>query len=335
MEAAQKILTALKPPYAIANHYLHVTGSIGISLYPTDGRDADTLIKHADVALYIAKDYGRDRYQFYSPAIHNQASELLVLENCLHYAWQRGEFEIYYQPKVSISTGKITSMEALLRWKSPELGEVSPSKFIPIAEENGQIILIGEWVLKTACEQMKTWIDASLPPIRIAVNLSARQFQQQGLVETVAQTLESFGLEPSLLELEVTETTAMQNMNFTKEVLNDLHAVGVLLTMDDFGTGYSSLNYLKQFPLHTIKIDQSFVRDIVNDICDRAIANAVIALGHGLGMIVVAEGVETREQLECLRALGCDEMQGYFFSQPLSDKEATTLLIRQKSFMES
>lgn len=325
-ETAQRILDALKPPFLLGNDYLHITSSIGIALYPDDGEDAETLIKNADAALYSAKAKGRNNYQFYTRNINEEASELLFLENRLHHAWERGEFRVYYQPKVNINTGKITGMEALVRWQSPELGFVAPVKFIPIAEENGLIVPIGEWVLRTACRQNKAWLDAGLPPMRIAVNLSARQLQQPDLVEMVAQVLAETKLESGFLELEITETTAMQNLDLTREILKKLNTMGVRIAIDDFGTGYSSLNYLKKFPIQTIKIDRSFVRDMTVDLYDVAIAKAVIALGQSLNMSVVAEGVETLEQLECLRQLGCEEMQGYLFSEPLPDKDAIALL---------
>jgi len=325
-ETAQRILDALKPPFLLGNDYLHITSSIGIALYPDDGEDAETLIKNADAALYSAKAKGRNNYQFYTRNINEEASELLFLENRLHHAWERGEFRVYYQPKVNINTGKITGMEALVRWQSPELGFVAPVKFIPIAEENGLIVPIGEWVLRTACRQNKAWLDAGLPPMRIAVNLSARQLQQPDLVEMVAQVLAETKLESGFLELEITETTAMQNLDLTREILKKLNTMGVRIAIDDFGTGYSSLNYLKKFPIQTIKIDRSFVRDMTVDLYDVAIAKAVIALGQSLNMSVVAEGVETLEQLECLRQLGCEEMQGYLFSEPLPDKDAIAFL---------
>ncbi len=325
---AQHILDVLQPPFLIGNHYFHISSSIGIALYRGDGEDPETLIKNADVALYSAKEQGRKNYQFYTPTINEQASELLVLENRLHNALERGEFAIYYQPKVNIKTGKITGMEALLRWNCPSLGFVSPGKFIPLAEENGLILPIGEWVLQTACAQAKAWIEAGSPPIRVAVNLSVRQFQQPNLVKLVARCLEQAGLEPNYLELEITETITMQNVDLTRSILGQLDEMGVLISMDDFGTGYSSLSYLKNFPLHTLKIDRSFVRDLTVDPYDVAIASTVVALGRGLNMTVVAEGVETQEQLEKLRSLGCDEMQGYLFSKPLPPKDAIALIQR-------
>ncbi|MFB2893928.1 putative bifunctional diguanylate cyclase/phosphodiesterase [Aerosakkonemataceae cyanobacterium BLCC-F50] len=328
---AQKILDTLKPPFIIDNHYLHITCSIGIAIYPENGEDGDTLIKNADIALYNVKRDGRNNYSFYNPSINAQNSELLILENRLHYAWERGEILLYYQPRVNIATGKITGVEALVRWQSPELGFVSPVEFIPLAEETGLIVPLGEWILYTACTEIKAWIDRGLPEIRVAVNLSARQFQQTNLVSMVTQILTETGLSPQNLELEITETIAMQNVKITKEKLNQLSQMGIHISMDDFGTGYSSLSYLKQFPLHSLKIDRSFVKDITFDPCDLAIASAIVALGKGLNINVVAEGVETEAQLECLRQLGCAEIQGYFFSPPLPAKDTIKLLKKHQS----
>ena len=328
---AQKILDIFKQPFIIDNHYLHITCSIGIAIYPENGQDSDTLIKNADVALYNVKRNGRNSYIFYSPNINAEDSELLILENRLHHAWDRGEILLYYQPRVNITTGKITGIEALVRWKSPELGFVPPVKFIPIAEETGLIVPLGEWILYKACTEMKAWIDRGLSDIRVAVNLSARQFQQSDLVPIVTQTLRRTGLDAKFLELEITETIAMQNIKYTKEKLNQLSDMGIHISMDDFGTGYSSLSYLKQFPLHSLKIDRSFVKDITFDPCDLAIASAIVALGKGLNINVVAEGVETEAQLEYLRQLGCAEIQGYFFSPPLPAKDTIKLLKEHQS----
>ncbi len=323
---AKIILNTLKTPFFINQNALHITASLGIALYPGDGNDSATLIKNADVALYSAKEKGRNNYQFYSPEINSEFSELLAIENRLHHALDRQEFFIHYQPKVNIETKKITGVEALIRWQSPMLGIISPAKFIPIAEENGLITSIGEWVLRTACQQVQDWIQAGLPPVKVAVNLSVRQFQEENLVQNVTQILAETGLDPNYLELEITETIAMQNRELTKAILYQFDEMGVSISMDDFGTGYSSLNYLKNFPLHTLKIDRSFVRDLTTDPCDVAIATTIIALGHGLKMSVVAEGVETFAQLECLRSLGCEEIQGYLFSRPLPPERIADLL---------
>ncbi len=323
---AERIQAALKPEFALADRNLHVNSSIGIALYPDDGEDADTLIKNADAALYRAKEQGRNTWEFYTPAINSKASELLTLENSLYGALERGEFEIYYQPKVNIDSWKITGMEALLRWRHPALGLVSPAIFIPLAEENRLIVPIGEWLLKTACLQNKAWLEAGFFELRVAVNLSVRQFQQSNFVEMVARILAETGLEPRFLELEITESTAMQDIELCGKILTELNAMGIRLSMDDFGTGYSSLSYLKMFPFDSIKIDKSFAGDLTGDRCDAAIAKAAIAIGRGLNLQVVAEGVETPEQLACLKALQCEEMQGFFFSPPLSVQDATALL---------
>lgn len=325
-KAAQRIIQALKPAFYLEGHELHISSSMGIAIYPQDGEDAQTLLKNADAALYRVKEQGRNGFQIYTPAINSKASELLALESSLYHALERQEFSLQFQPQLNTTTWQITRMEALVRWHHPSLGLISPRVFIPLAEENGLIVPIGEWVLRTACAQNKAWQDAGMPPLRIAVNLSARQFQEPGMVETISQILAETGLAPACLELEITETTAMQNVDFTSAVLQELHDMGVHISLDDFGTGYSSLGYLKKFPLDTIKIDQSFVRELPTDANDLAIVRAVIALGHGLDLSVVAEGVETREQMELLRSLHCEDMQGYLFSKPLPALSATQFL---------
>ncbi len=327
VKTAQRILDNLKPAFKLEQQPFHVSTSIGIALYPNDGEDAETLVKNADAALYCAKERGRNNYQLYTSTINSQGSQLLNLEHRLHEALEQGEFEVFYQPKVNITTWKIQGMEALLRWKHPELGLVAPGIFIPIAEENGLIVPIGEWVLQTACTQNKAWQDALQPDLRIAVNFSARQFQQFNLVQMVANCLETTGLEAKYLELEITETTAMQDAEYTTKVLRELQSMGVQIALDDFGTGYCSLNYLKKFPLNVLKIDKSFVSELTTDPCERAIANAVATLGRDLNLSVVAEGVETKEQLECLRSLHCQEIQGHYFSAALSAGDASKLLV--------
>ncbi|XGV97279.1 MAG: EAL domain-containing protein [Leptolyngbya sp. BL-A-14] len=325
-KAAQRLSEALKPAFHLELHELYISTSIGIALYPHDGEDAQTLLKNADAALYRVKEQGRNGYQIYTPAINSQASELLALENSLHHALERQEFVLYYQPQINITTGAVTGMEALLRWQHPELGLIPPRVFIPLAEENGLVLAIGEWVLRTACTQSKAWLLAGLSPLRMAVNLSARQFQRPQLVQTIAQLLTELQLPPSSLELEITETTAMQDVDFTITMLEELRSMGVHISMDDFGTGYSSLGYLKRFPLTTIKLDQSFVHELTVDPSDAAIADAVIALGRGLHLNVVAEGVETQVQADYLRSRHCEEMQGYLFSPPMPAVEATQFL---------
>ncbi|WP_293157334.1 MULTISPECIES: EAL domain-containing protein [unclassified Microcoleus] len=327
IKTAQRILDNLKPAFKLEQQAFHISSSIGIALYPNDGEDAETLVKNADAALYRAKERGRNNYQLYTATLNPEGSQLLNIENRLHEALEQGEFEVFYQPKVNITTWKIQGMEALLRWKHPELGLVSPATFIPIAEENGLIVPIGEWVLQTACTQNKAWQDALQPDLRVAVNFSARQFQQFNLVQMVANCLERTGLAPKYLELEITETTAMQDVDYTTKVLRELQAMGVQIALDDFGTGYCSLNYLKKFPLNILKIDKSFVSELTTDPCERAIANAVATLGRDLNLSVVAEGVETKEQLDCLRSLHCHEIQGHYFSKALSAGDASKLLV--------
>ena len=328
---AQEILAALKPGFLIDNHLLHISASIGIAVYPNHGKDGETLIKNADAALNRAKLQGRNHYKVYNSAINSQASELLSLENSLHYAVERNELTLSYQPQVDITTGEICKFEALLRWQHPKYGLISPGKFIPIAEETGLIVPISEWVLRTACAQNKIWQNLGLPSVGVAVNLSARQFQQPHLVDTVRRVLAETKLSPQYLELEITESAAMQNVDFSKEILTSLNDMGVSISIDDFGTGYCSFNYLKQFPIHCLKIDRSFVQDLTKDTNDAAIITAMIALAHGLNLSVVAEGVETEEQRNLLRILECELMQGNLFSPAVCAQEATELLLKSKS----
>ena len=325
-KVAQQILDTIKQPFNLEGHQLHISSSIGIAVYPQNGEDSETLLRNADAALYRVKQQGRNNYQFYTAAMNSQASELLVLENELHHALHRGEFVVYYQPQVNITTGEITGMEALVRWQHPKFGLVTPTKFIPLAEETGLIVPIGEWVLKTACAQNKAWQDAGLPPLRVAVNLSARQFQQPFLLNVVSQTLQQTGLAPKFLELEITETIAMQDVDLTRTILTKLYQMGINLSIDDFGTGYSSLGYLKQFPLHSLKIDKSFVRDVATDPQNAGIINAIMTLGRGFNLRVIAEGVETEAEKDWLRSFQCEEMQGYLSSRPLPALQATELL---------
>ncbi len=322
----KRVLGSLKHAFQLEEHELYVRTSIGIALYPQDGEDSETLLKDADAALYAAKTRGRNNYRFYSPTLNSEASTSLKLETLLCQALEREEFVVYYQPQVNVNTGKIYGVEALIRWQHPELGLVSPGKFIRIAEETGLIVSIGEWVLWTACAQNRAWQSAGLPPVQVSVNLSPRQFQQPNLVSMVARVLEETGLEPQFLELEITETNIIENVENARLVLENLQQMGVYLSMDDFGTGYSSLGYLKQFPFHTLKIDQSFIRDMRGEQQELAIITAVIALGRAFNLRVVAEGVETQQQLELLRNLQCDQMQGYLFSKPLPAKDVTKLL---------
>lgn len=325
-QIATKILETLKPPFALEDKPIYLTTSIGIALYPEHGADAETLLKNADVALSQAKQLGRHDYQYYNATVHSQLNNLSRLNNLLYSALEKEEFLLYYQPIINVTTGKIAKMEALLRWQNPQLGFVSPQIFIPLAEENGTIVAIGEWVLKTACAQNKIWQEMELPPLKMSVNLSVRQFQQPNLVSTIIQILNQTQLAPSFLELEITESITMSDMELAKTILQRLKEVGITLSMDDFGTGYSSLGYLKQFPFNTLKIDRSFVKDLHPTSQDLAIVNAIIALGKGLKLNVVAEGVETEEIKELLKNMGCEYIQGYLFSKPLSAIDATELL---------
>ncbi|WP_016948881.1 bifunctional diguanylate cyclase/phosphodiesterase [Anabaena sp. PCC 7108] len=323
----EQIFSAFKQGFKIENHHFNITPSIGIAIYPLHGEDAETLIKNADAALYCVQSQGRNNYGLYQTSINSQASELFMLENSLYNALERQELQVYYQPQINSSTGEITKMEALLRWQHPEIGLISPANFIPIAEETGLILPISEWVLKTACLQTKVWqSDLNLPSLSIAVNLSTRQFQQPNLVAMIQQILSETKLKTKYLELELTETAAMQDVELTKQILSELGDIGITISIDDFGTGYSSLSYLQDFPIHSLKIDRSFVCNLTNSNSDSAIITAIIALANELNLAVVAEGVETEEQFELLRLLNCEVMQGYLFSYPLSAEDATSML---------
>ncbi len=330
---AKQIIETLNIPLKFNGQELHIKASLGIAFAPYDGDDAETLLKNADAAMYRSKQQGRNNYQFYTEAIGTKAQERLILENNLYKALERQEFCLHYQPQIDLQTGQIFGMEALIRWQNPDLGFVSPGLFIPIAEEMGLIHLIGEWVLRTACIQNKLWQSLGLPSIRMAVNLSALQFQEKNLVTTIAQTLEATKLEPQYLELEITESMAMQDISLTISVLQTLRSMGIQIAIDDFGTGYSSLSSLKHFPLDKLKIDQSFIQELVTDSYDAAIINALLALGQGLKLEVVAEGVETQEQLEFLRSVKCDGVQGYLLSRPLPTKEATVCLAKKERWI--
>lgn len=314
---AQKVLVVLAEPFMLDSREVFVTASIGIALYPFDGADHGTLLKNADVAMYRAKEHGRNNYQFYTAEMSARAMERLALENDLRRALERNEFLLHYQPQVHLASGDIIGLEALIRWHHPELGLVPPADFISPAEETGLIVPIGEWVLFSACQQARAWQDAGHREVRVAVNLSGRQLKQRDLVDTVRGVLSDTGLEPKWLELELTESSIMQNDKLTRSTLWELHDMGVRLSIDDFGTGYSSLSYLKRFPIDTLKIDRSFVRDITTDPDDAAIATAIIAMAHNLKLEVVAEGVETAEQRQFLQDRGCDSIQGYLISRPV------------------
>jgi diguanylate cyclase (GGDEF)-like protein/PAS domain S-box-containing protein len=317
---ALKVLDAVRHPVTVDQHELFVSTSIGISMFPDDGDDAETLLKNADRAMYHAKELGRDNYQ-YATATAQEGEGRLALERSLHHALERGELVVHYQPMVEIATGSVVGAEALVRWNHPERGMVQPEEFIPVAEETQLIVPIGEWVMRTACAQMKAWHDAGHDWLRIAVNLSPRQFQHRDLSTTIERVLEETGFPPTFLELEITESTAMQNVDLSLSVLNRLKEMGLRISIDDFGTGYSSLSYLKRLPVDTVKIDQYFVRDLTAENGDTAIITAVIWMARALNLRVIAEGVETEEQLAFLRREQCAEMQGFLHSEPMPAAE--------------
>jgi diguanylate cyclase (GGDEF)-like protein len=329
-QVAGRILQALESPFLVEEHELYISASLGIALFGKDSPDAETLIQHADSALYYAKDKGKNNYQFYTASLGARSPELLSLEKSLRHALDRKELVVYYQPRVNIVSGKITGMEALLRWDHPEMGLVAPSVFIPLAEESGLIVPIGEWVLRTACSQNKAWQKAGLPQITIAVNLSPKQFRQPKLLETVASILEQTGLEPHFLELEITETTAIEDLEFTRSVLQKLEHMGVHLSIDDFGTGHSSLSRLQLLPIHNLKIDKSFIRSLTKDKRVAHIVSAIVTLGRSLGLRLTAEGVEQQEELEFLKTINCEDVQGFLFYRPLSLQKATEILQNQQ-----
>jgi diguanylate cyclase (GGDEF)-like protein len=323
---SQRLVEMLSAPYVLGRADYHVTLSIGISVFPSDGNDSQALLKAADVAMYRAKAAGRNNYLYYSPSMNVHTVERLELESDLSHALARGEFLLHYQPKVETITGLITGTEALLRWKHPLRGLVPPSDFIPLAEETGLIVPIGEWVLATACAQNKAWQEQGMMKLTIAVNLSVRQFADPLLLPKLTRIIHASGLDPSSLELEITESMVMSHGDSAVTVLEKLKSIGVQIAIDDFGTGYSSLAYLRRLPIDTLKVDGSFIRDIPADSGDKKITRAIIAMAHSLKLKVVAEGVETAEQLKFLRAQHCDEVQGFFLFRPIPQAEMTDVL---------
>ena len=314
---AEKILKTLSQPLNISGHQLVITPSIGIAIIPDDGRDANALMKNADLAMYRAKEHGRNNFQFYSEEMNTNAVNRLRTEYELRRALEREEFELYYQPKVRLSDQRIVGMECLIRWHHPERGLLSPVEFIDIAEETGAIVDMGTWVIAEACRAGKSLCDQLGSELEIAINISPRQFKDPNLVSTIRRALRETGLNPTSLEIEITETMLMSDVEAANQTVQKLHQLGLKLAIDDFGTGYSSLNYLKKFPIDTVKVDRSFIMDIPESADDMAITSAVIAMAHRLNMSVVAEGVETRDQLEFLQSNGCEFAQGYLFSKPL------------------
>jgi diguanylate cyclase (GGDEF)-like protein len=318
---ARKLLESIAVSCKVEQYELVITPSIGIAIFPDDGADFETLSKSADTAMYRAKQDGRNTFRFFTPEMQEHSARSLRLEGALRHALARGELELMYQPQLAVADGRVVGAEALLRWNSAELGEVQPGEFIPVAEDSGLIMSIGEWVLRSAARQMKAWLDAGMAPAIMAINLSAVQFRHAHLPDLVARILAEEGLAPEYLEIELTESVAMDDPLAAIAVMDELHARGVRMSIDDFGTGYSSLSYLKRFQVYKLKIDQSFVSDISVDPESKAIVSAVISLASSLGLRTIAEGVETAEQLAFLREQGCDEVQGYHFSRPLSASE--------------
>jgi diguanylate cyclase (GGDEF)-like protein len=326
---ASRMLALLKEPVVLdSGQELRLTASVGAAVYPDNGSDFEKLTQCAGAALKQAKLNGRDNFKFFTEQMHGHAHEILLIENQLRQALPKGELLVYYQPQVDALSCRIIGAEALVRWQHPEWGLVSPSRFIPIAENNGQILEIGDWVLRTAVQQVADWQREGLGVVPVAVNLSALQFHQSTLCETVGAALQNSQLSPALLELELTERIAMEDSSLTVDQISKLHAMGVTLSIDDFGTGYSSLSYLKLYQIDKLKIDQSFVRQLGRDANDGAIVRAIINMAHGLGFRTIAEGVETQSQLDYLRAQGCDEIQGYFFGRPVPAEEFAHLLRR-------
>ena len=315
---ARRVLEALEVPVDLGEHELHVSASIGISMFPADDSDLDGLVRHTDMAMYRAKAMGRGTYSFYSDELSAEVAARLALENQLRRALEREEFVLHYQPKANLATGEVTGVEALIRWHAPGRGTVPPDRFISVLEDSGLILPVGSWAIRTACAELAAWDRLGLPPLSLAVNLSARQFRQPYLARFIQDTLADAGIAPQRLEIELTESLLMEDNVATSSVLAALAEMGVRVAMDDFGTGHSSLSYLKRFDIDTLKIDRSFVSELPHDAEDKAIATAIVAMGRSLQMKVVAEGVETVEQAEALRAMGCDEMQGFVLSRPLS-----------------
>ena len=325
---AERMVNEINQPIYIGQQEVFTSSSIGIALYPDDGKDVDTLLKNADAAMYYAKDQGRNNFQYYTQSMNEAAAQQLILGNNLRKALSNNEFHIYYQPQVSVITGQVIGLEALVRWQHPEKGFISPALFIPLAEETGQIQAIGEWILRQACLQGAKWIKQGFKPLIISVNLSAKQLRQSNLNKMIKNILTETEMPARYLGIELTESAIILEPDMALDRLNKIKSLGIKLSLDDFGTGYSSLSYLKRFPIDTLKIDQAFIKDVKNDPEDAALVKAIIAMGHGMGMDIIAEGVELQEQLEFLSANACDAIQGYLFSKPLPANEIEPLLPR-------
>jgi len=327
-KVARRILDLLKAPFRLVEHEVFITGSIGISLFPTDGPDVDTLLKNADTAMYHAKDSGRNNYQFYDASMNTSAFLRLSLESSLRRGLEREELILHYQPQIEVTTGHLVGVEALIRWRHPDLGLVSPAEFIPVAEETGLIIQIGEWVLQRAFRQSRDWLDLGYPPLRMGVNVSAHQVRQKILVDAVDAALQTSRIDPRSVELEITESVLMRNAEETREVLDQMKARGIRIAIDDFGVGYSSLSYLRRLPIDTLKIDRSFIHEIATHPQDAGIVSAIVAMARSLRLATTAEGVETPQQCEFLLQQGCSVMQGYLFGKPVPPEELAPMLAR-------
>jgi diguanylate cyclase (GGDEF)-like protein len=325
---ASRIISALTPPFTCAGHQFVVTPSIGIALYPEDGGTGEKLLMNADSAMYAAKNGGRNNFKFYSETMRTKSLHRLDLENLIRTAIDEGQFDLHYQPKIDASTFRLVGAEALIRWTHPTRGAIAPDDFVPIAEETGLIVPIGDFVIREACKQVKVWSTSPVGAVPVSVNISSHQFSESGFVDNVLDAVASAGIATTQLELEITESVLLQDADRTLVQLNTLKEAGISLSIDDFGTGYSSLNYLKRFPIDTIKIDRSFVKDLHDDADDAAICAAIIAMSRQLGLNVVAEGVETRDQLKFLRRHKCDHIQGFIFSRPLSADDFFAFLVR-------
>jgi EAL domain-containing protein (putative c-di-GMP-specific phosphodiesterase class I) len=323
---AQKAIDALARPFQLDGHETYVSGSVGIALFPADGEKADALIRSADVAMYRAKEHGRNSYQYFTSEMNERAVQRVRLEAALRRAIERNEFQIHYQPKVELENGSICGVEALLRWWHPDGGAVPPAEFIPVLEDSGLIVPVGEWVIREVCRQIQAWEKVGLAALPVAVNLSARQFLQKDLEITVRRILHCTGIDPSLIQFELTESLLMRNPESAARTLHRLKELGIKISVDDFGTGYSSLAYLKRFPIDALKIDRVFIRDVTTSPDDAAITLAIIGLAHSLKLKVVAEGVETEGQLNFLSSHSCDEIQGYYFAKPVAPAELETML---------
>ncbi|WP_096201730.1 EAL domain-containing protein [Bacillus sp. FJAT-45350] len=329
---AEKIVAAFREPFEIDGSMVYLTMSIGISLYPLHGNNAESLVQQADTATYEVKRSGRSNYKFYTPTMSHQNFNLFTIENELRNAIKKEDFLLYYQPQIEVKAGKIIGVEALIRWHHTELGAISPAKFIPIAEKSGLILPIGEWVLQTACLQNQSWIDQGFTPLKMSVNFTAKQFQQPNIVDKIKEILNETRLDPTLLEIEITEIAALGTKENVIDCFQSLKELGVKVNIDDFGTGYCSFDYLKKFPINKLKIDRSFIQNISENTDNQAITEAIIRMGKGLGLSVIAEGVETEEELAYLKQLDCDEVQGYYYSKPLSHDDIERYLTKNNHY---